>query len=109
MTTIEIGFTKTDRPGNYIPMCDGYRAGAEQEVLTLAVSNCSQLTPEQVAEAVFEATNAPDDVDVTDAAHHIRWELRGRAYRSLSVGDTVAVAGVKVECKRVGWGRIQSA
>jgi hypothetical protein len=105
-TTIAYGMTVTDRDSDYIPMMDGYRPGAEQDVVTFEVEHSlGQQTPEWWAEAVFVATNAPttETVDARPGARLVADTIPPT--RALSVGDTVTVDGIVVTCERIGWKR----
>jgi hypothetical protein len=98
---ITVGYTKTDRAHDYIPCMDGFRAGADQELVKLDVMLVGVAEPLAVAEDVFIATNAPDEVTFTWNQGEIRRALAGR--RSVSVGDTVDVNGHTFACARLGW------
>lgn len=101
---ITIGFTRTDRPNDYIPGMDGYRKGAAQDVVVLDLDVQSG-QPEggwqavEVAEAYFTATNAPVEViDRDPLATAVRYAVmelvheEGQPHRlTLDVGDTVQV------------------
>jgi hypothetical protein len=100
-----VGLTVTDRAEGYVPTMDGYRPGAAQHLITIALPRDWALTPNATAEAAFTATNAP--LDVEGAALWIRQNWPAGA-RPLAVGDTVEVwrgAGMlgRVACAKVGW------
>lgn len=115
-THVEVtyGHTLSDRPNDYIPGMDGWRPGALQELISLALDVEAGTTPEAIAEAIYEATNAPRGV-WSPLAHAVEAELaRHRAAGTrtwvMDVGDTVVVAGVEaqpvlVECASVGFTR----
>ena len=109
-TTVVIGLTQSARTGDYFPMSDGYREGAAQQVVSVEVETGLLVgkSIEAVAEAVFEATNAPVEVFARNplacAILEGLLDPMGRGqYRSLSVGDTVEVDGTRVACDRFGW------
>lgn len=92
----------------------GYRAGARQEEIVLTVPATGD-TVEDVAEAVFVASNAPYEVE--GLAAEIRAAMRryllagGEPTRSLSTGDTVTLTRAdgstsRVACENLGWKRI---
>lgn len=107
-TTIVIGWTKSDRDAGYVSMMDGYRPGADQHVLSITVDLPPRLEPHRVAELVFIATNAPE-LDPASPEGAILHAIQATGYRgreahfSLSVGDTVTVAGTKLACQAAGW------
>lgn len=102
MATIRVGFTRSDRATGYSSF-DGYREGAEQDLVDIVVKLCP-VPVETIAEAVFEATNAP--YPVPGLAGDIRAALYDLPVRSLSVGDTVEVAGNRVAVEPVGFRRV---
>lgn len=102
---LTLGFTKSNRAANYFPHDDGYRADAEQDIVEIDYPDYIE-TAWDVAERVFIATNAPEDVKLSDAQRELRDLLAGKPIRALSVGDTITYDGVRLECKRVGWDRI---
>lgn len=115
-TVLLIGLTKSDRQNDYSSFDDGYRPGAAQSVVRVTVTT-DEFAPTAVewAEAVFEAMNAP--FDLTGPARLVQEELTrlntrfGVRMRSLSVGDTVTIAGdpqtgtggTMLACDAAGW------
>jgi len=116
---LTIGYTHTDRytvlPCGYIPACDGYRPGATQDTINLDIDWAIKIgdTVEHWAEAVFIATNAPQEViDSYGRAAVVAEALAttpGADWRALSVGDTVTLNGETLACDRVGWVKIDLA
>jgi hypothetical protein len=108
MTTVTVGWTKSDMP-EYSSFADGYRQGAEQHVEELEADGLEGLTLETIAEYVFLATNSPHDYSSDHPVTAIRAALEQTGYRgegahySLSVGDTVTVDGRTLECGSWGW------
>lgn len=105
MITVTLGFTASDRPNNYIPMCDGYREGAAQTTVTLELP-ALDASAEECAEAAFVATNAPLEVIESDKLASVVFAALDESpvtVRALSVGDTVTVCGKRFACERVGW------
>jgi hypothetical protein len=104
MTKLIIGLTITDRASDYIPSCDGYRAGAPQDIVTVDIPGL-ELEPQQWAEAVFVATNAPTVADMQPwpCAPAVYEALQGQPMRALSIGDTVTAGGQMLSCERMGW------
>jgi hypothetical protein len=110
---IDLGLTKSDRAGNYIPSCDGFRAGAEQEIFEYYVEVPVGMRVEEIAEAAFEATNHPYPESLTGVAGALAALVeddRLTRMRSLSVGDTVTVnfggEGARVVVEPFGFSRI---
>jgi hypothetical protein len=121
---ITIGLTRTERDNgrDYVPAMDGYREGADQDVVVLVVdAEPTQPPPAgwqavEVGEAYFKATNAPQEVVEADplaqAIHDALMarldELVAFTHRlSMNVGDTVQVDdGPRVVCARFGWEEI---
>lgn len=122
---ITVGYTLSNRAGDYIPMMDGYRPGAQQQCVDFDCSGSeffavSRATPEEVAEAVFVVTNCPDlDRIFSDRLTHevytaMRRELNlvvahaGELdHQALSVGDTVMVDGLLLEVARFGFKTVE--
>ncbi len=104
MNTIEltIGLTQSNRAENYFPSMDGYKLSAGQDTYTLDYPDYME-TAEEVAERVFIATNAPDEMGMSEPQRHMRALLTGLLPRSVSVGDTVTYDGTTLVCARVGW------
>lgn len=115
--TVRIGYTISDRDRDYVPTSDGYRPAAAQRSVTVELPDrpeLARLTGPELAEAVFVATNAPEDrwrstpgaVEVAEVlfgpASNLPDEQR-RHLRALSVGDTVTVAGRTLACEPVGF------
>jgi hypothetical protein len=107
MTAITIGWTKFKTGDSYVPFVDGYRSGAAQHSITVE-SETGSLTTEDIANAVYEATNAPT-VHPDTLAGDILAQIHATGYRgqdahfSLSVGDTVTAKGWRAACARSGW------
>jgi hypothetical protein len=107
---IKVGWTKHDLPRDqiaYAPFWDTYIHGQRQHVETIDVKVSCSLTDQQIAELVFVATNSPElltgDAERVKAAI-LATGYRGReAHYSLSVGDTVTVAGDLYAVARSGW------
>jgi len=111
---ITIGLTKTDRAADYVPSMDGYRPGAEQDVVVLEI-DAVPTQPDggwralEVGEAYFMATNAPEEVvkgsPLALAIYTALVERTAPAHRlSMSVGDTVQVDdGPVLVCASFGW------
>ena len=111
---VRIGLTRPDRTKNYVPQIDGFVPGAKCDFYTIDSKNVSDKTVDEIAEAVFEATNAPS-IPVEDlfmAEVREVFEMASRFYdpmsdielRALSVGDTVEVVGLGARaCDHVGW------
>lgn len=134
---VTIGWTMSDRANGYSSF-DGYRPGARQHTETINVewTNAPEVADddmlaaigatradaealriqrvvEALAEACFEATNAPF---ATGLAAQIAEKIAATGYRgeqaghySLSVGDTVTVNEVTLACARFGWERVTMA
>lgn len=108
---ITLGFTQSDRDIDYISFTDGFRLGARQESVTIALEgDGALLTGEQWAQAAFVASNHPDQAPAGPAraiqlalAEQVR-----RPLRSLSVGDTVIVHGQMWACEGDGWRRVDT-
>lgn len=109
-TTITVGWTISDMDAGYSSFSDGYRHGAKQHVETVTVDIPDDWTTEQVAEAVFVATNSPRP---DDTAEQIRSAISATGYNgrgahwSFSVGDTVTVGDQTVACANFGWDEVQ--
>jgi hypothetical protein len=106
--TLVIGFTRSDRPHDYVPMCDGYRDGAAQDVVTIHVEareGRPEISGQAWAEAVFVATNAPPEAirEGERTARDVVAALADHRVRAVSVGDTVTVDGTRYVCDRIGW------
>jgi hypothetical protein len=111
---LTLGFTASDRDRKRgsSSFTDGYRPGAAQERYDIEVSGAHELTGPQWAEAVFTATNTPDEVVAdTPPAMAVRAAittllLDGHGsrvrIRSLSIGDTVTAAGARYTCAQLG-------
>ena len=118
-TTVAYGMTANiyRHSENYIPMDDGWRRlrdgrMPEQETVHFEVPDALLLgkTKETVAEALFVATNAPEE-SIRAFGSLAVWfaeALRGMAaVTALSVGDTVTVWGqASVACQKQGWKEI---
>lgn len=116
-----IGLTRTDRQNDYLPAMDGWKLGAAQDAFGLHVPDLPG-TGSQWAEAVFIATNAPEQVIqesplATAVFEAIKawldnWQARRpvtpTTFRSLCVGDTVLVGGALWSCEKSGF-RLRTA
>lgn len=106
---VTIGWTRSDPTIGYSSFSDGYRPSAQQHTETLDLN--TELDPSLIAEAVYHATNAPEEViEPGSVADHIAKVLENRGFDgsqsghySLSVGDTVTVDGMVLACARSGW------
>lgn len=106
---ITLGFTESDRTGGYSSFSDGYRLGARQVSVTIALEGDGHLlTGKQWAETAFVASNHPGEAPAGPAralqlalAEQVCFPLR-----SLSVGDTVTVHGQMWGCEPAGWRRV---
>jgi len=106
---IVLGFTQSDRAADYISFSDGYRVGARQVTVTIALEgDGSQYSAEDWAEAAFVASNYPGQAPA-GPARAIQLALAEQVdhpLRSLSVGDTVTVHGQMWACESNGWRRV---
>lgn len=113
LKTIKIGWTKSDMDNGYSSY-DGWRSGAEQHTETIEVDVPDrehdgltvEMSPEHIAEYVFEATNSPYPILLAASIFGAiqRTGYRGeQAHFSLSVGDTVTVDGVTLAVERTGF------
>lgn len=114
MTTIKIGWTKGSDFWEYHPEL-------ERHWLEIKLASGGRETPQMIAEAVFEATNAPENYPIGALASEIRAKIELAGYRgiprverggvviepgvhySLSVGDVVQVGEKLLACERFGW------
>jgi hypothetical protein len=107
---IILGFTESDRAADYISFSDGYRVGAPQETVTIALEgDGSQYSAEDWAEAALVASNHPGEAPA-GPARAIQLALAEQApgpLRSLSVGDTVTAHGQMWACEDTGWRRVE--
>jgi hypothetical protein len=106
---ITLGFTESDLADGYSSFMDGYRIGATQLSVTIALEGGgSHLSTQQWAEAAFEASNNPEPASnhTVAAIRHALTEQVHTPLRSLSVGDTVTVHGQMWACESVGWRRV---
>jgi hypothetical protein len=108
---ITIGFTQSDRSRDYSSFSDGYRIGAHQVSVTIALEGDgdTRSAPEW-ADAVFVASNTPQwSVDPLVAGiQHAMATQAGTGLRSLSVGDTVTVHGQMWACDPGGWHQVDA-
>ena len=106
---VTLGFTESDRDRGYSSFTDGYRIGARQMSVTIALEgDGTAMSGEQWAEAVFVASNQPATAGDPVAAA-IRYALAEQAHpplRSVSVGDTVTVHGQMWACDPTGWHQV---
>jgi hypothetical protein len=107
---IVLGFTRSDRAAGYISFSDGYRVGARQVTVTIALEGDGlQYSAEDWAEAAFVASNYPGQAPA-GPARAIQLALAEQVdhlLRSLSVGDTVTVRGQMWACESNGWWRVE--
>jgi hypothetical protein len=111
---ITIGFTESDRARDYSSFSDGYRIGAWQASLTIALEGAATGVPdEDLLEAVFAAAgNHPAPQTLTGlagAVFHALAEQVHHGFRSLSVGDTVTIKGQMWACDPAGWHRVDAS
>jgi hypothetical protein len=105
---VTIGWTKSDRDNDYSSFSDGYRRGADQHTETIRVEVPADRDAEDIAEAVFFATNAPY-LDPASREGKILAAIYANGYHgegahfSLSTGDTVTVGDTMLACARFGW------
>lgn len=125
MLPLTLGFTQRDPASDYRPVLDGYRPGAVQVTLTIGpvpIPGHPEDTPlsaadaEMVAQAAWEAMNAPEGVPLNVVAKKIRAALAeafgtlratqpvvyGQIH-ALGIGDTVTVGGHTLVCGRFDW------
>jgi hypothetical protein len=123
-TTITIGWTiHAPAPGSqghryadesYTPFRDAWTPGQPQHVETITLElpdvldHPVAITATDLAEAVFEATNAPEVREgslagLVQAAIQATGYTGREAHWSLSVGDTVTVDGDIFACDMSGW------
>lgn len=117
MAKVAIGWTESDRAGGYISYVDGWKAEAPQLVWVTDIPDYLAVSIEDVAEAVFEATNAPYELPVGSLGRWFQtyFQTNSPQPRSLSVGDTVSfvsydaqanmIPSAVVSCERIGWNR----
>lgn len=121
MTEIEltIGWTRSDMANGYSSF-GGYKPGASQhnESVTLRLDGPPPIPTlefvEQIAEAVFAATNDPNahPDEYGTMAERLCAAITATGYRgegahySLSVGDTVTVGEITLACANAGWERV---
>lgn len=111
---VTVGWTNSDMENGYSSFCDGYKPGAEQhtETFTLEVEE-GMVTPERVADMVFEATNNPYLTQPQGVLGQVFRAIKASGYTgegfhySLSVGDTVTVDGVMYACQPTGWAVVE--
>lgn len=131
ITSLIYGMTRSEyREQNYIPMDDGWRLLRDgrmpaQDLIVFRIEKAllGDLTPEAVCEAVFVATNAPDDyIEHSELclmrelnrlwlAGDFNWVPNHQGEpvyrRALSVGDTVTIEGLpSLACEKRGWREI---
>ncbi len=109
---ITLGFTESDRDNDYSSFADGYRLGARQMSVTIAIEGDGRLlTAEQWAQAAFVGSNHPGQAPA-GPARAIQSALAEQLHfplRSLSVGDTVTVHGQMWACESgAGWRRVDT-
>jgi hypothetical protein len=106
---ITLGLTESDLDRGYSSFSDGYRLGARQISVTVALEgDGTRLSGEQWAEAVFVASNHPGrsrDPIVAAIQQALADQVHGRL-RSVSVGDTVTAHGQMWACDPAGWHQV---
>lgn len=96
---------------SYMPFSDPWRPGQPQHEVTILVEVPGGLAEDTLVEAVFRATNDPDQPRADDdLASAILTAIQATGYTgreahwSLSVGDTVTVDDRRVwSCRKFGW------
>jgi hypothetical protein len=108
---ITLGFTESNRSRDYSSFADGYRIGAQQVSVTIALEGDGRRLPAQLwAEVVFTASNHPLSTDpLVVAVQHALAEQVHTPLRSLSTGDTVTVHGEMWACESTGWRRVDNS
>ncbi len=109
---ITLGFTEPRGGDGYVSFSDGYRIGAPQLSVSIALEgDGSRWDAQQWAEAAFTASNIhePAGHPAVAAIQHALAEQVNTQLRSLSVGDTVTVHGQMWACDRAGWHRVDDA
>jgi hypothetical protein len=108
---ITLGFTESDRHRGYTSFSDGYRIGALQMSVTIAIEGGDSRLPAQPwAEAAFVASHQPDP-SANPAVAAIQRALAEQVtvpLRTLSVGDTVTVGGHMFACEPAGRRRVDA-
>lgn len=103
---ITVGWTEQSLDGNYIPSFDGWRAEAQQDTVVIDLPSEFDTTVSEIGEAVFEATNSPYRA-VRPLVRWLQDEFNRisatRAFRSLSVGDTVTKGSEIAEVVSMGF------
>jgi len=106
---ITLGFTESDRDNDYCSFSDGYRLGAIQVSVTVAIDGDGRLlTAQQWADAAYVASNHPGQAPA-GPARAIQSALAEQVtvpLRSISIGDTVTAHGQMWACESTGWRRI---
>jgi hypothetical protein len=114
---LTIGWTKNTEEtlaAGYVSFSDGYRPGAEQVEVAMTLAVPFDATMDDIAEAAFIATNSPFVAEgtlpyfIAEAIDKADYHGQGAHY-SLSVGDTVTVDGVTLECAGMGWREVKVA
>jgi hypothetical protein len=124
-----IGYTQSERPTHhdpalsqtrdYIPACDGWRAGARQILsrpILVELDGVATIdSVEDLLEGVFIATNAPIESARSDDRGRLAYDAMARADalkgRAVSKGDTIRVVWVQDEqitdgtyaCESASW------
>jgi hypothetical protein len=100
---------------DYLPFSDTWRPGQPQheETITVDLPDITEhpfnIGPRELAEAVFHATNAPDEPPADSLAGRVLAAIQATGFRgegahySLSVGDTVTINGTTLACAKRGW------
>lgn len=108
---ILVGLTHSNRSLGYSSFDDGWRPEAQQTVIPLQLPETTRATPQELAEAVFAATNTPGGVvwpGIVEVRQVIaRWAGRPPAgWRTVSTGDTVTVDTTTFACTEEGWRKV---
>jgi hypothetical protein len=104
-----IGWTISDMENGYSSF-SGYKQGAQQVTKTITIEAPVGSFAEQIAEAVFQGTNAPPEflssgsmaAQVAGCLASLGFRGQGAHY-SLSTGDTVTVMGVTLAVESLGF------
>lgn len=114
---VTVGWTINTKDREYVSFADGWKEGAPQHAVTFRIVSDEIWSPQEVAEKVFVATNAPGlregslEAEILARIVASGWngdlhddDLYG--HFSLSVGDTVTVNGTRFACASFGWDQL---